>query len=166
MSIAQFMRHRLSGPQFDDTTPGIPRRLFLAAGLAALAGGGAVALGLWGQITAPGSESFRFARGTSFASGENDRLRAYLAQAAADDRIVAVILGHSGSTGDAEANMALSLERANAARDIALDLGVDAERLRVSAMGGAAPLPQEAGESDRAHQARLARVEVILQVRQ
>lgn len=159
-------RHDLSGPQFDDTTPKTPRRLFLAAGLAAVAASGAVGLALWGQVTAPGSDSFQFARGTSFATGEADRLRAYLAAATADDRITVVILGHSGSSGDPEANMALSLERANIARDIARDLGIEGARLRVSAMGGAAPLTQESGESDRAYQARLARVEVILQVRQ
>ena len=152
-------------PSMDDSTPKPPRRLFLAAGLAALAAGGAVALGMLGQVTAPASESFRFARGTSFATGEEERLRAYLAQAAVDDRITVVILAHSGSTGDAAANLALSEERASVTEDLVFGLGIDPARVRTSAMGGAAPLPQESGESDRAWQARLARVDIALQVR-
>lgn len=156
----------MSGPEFDDTTPKTPRRLFLAAGLAAVAAGGAVALGLLGQVTAPESDSFRFARGTSFAGGEEDRLRGYLRAAVVDDRIVVMILGHSGSSGNAAANLDLSEERATAARAIALDLGIEAGRITMSAMGGGAPLAREEGESDRAWQARLARVEIALQVRQ
>ena len=155
----------MSGPKFDDTTPGPPRRLFLAAGLAAIAAGGAVALGLAGQVTAPTSDSFRFARGTSFANGEEARLRGHLRQAVIDDRLTVVIMGHSGSTGDAEANLELSESRAEMARAIALELGIAADRIRMSAMGGGAPLPQESGESDRAWQARLARVEIAMQVR-
>ena len=155
----------MNSPLTTESAPPVPRRLFLAAGLAAIAAGGAVALGIMGQVTAPASDSFRFARGTSFANGEEDRLRGYLQPAVADDRMTVVIFGHSGSTGDAEANLALSEERAIVARDLALQLGIGGDRIQVSAMGGGAPLPQEAGESERAWQARLARVEITMQVR-
>lgn len=155
----------MSNPDIDDTTPPLPRRVFLAAGLAALVAGGAVALGILGQVTAPSSQEFRFARGTSFATGEEDRLRGVLTLAAQDDRITVIITGHSGTTGDADANRALSDERAALVRDIALELGVDASRLTAAGIGGGAPLAQGADEGERAWQARLARVEVSLQVR-
>ncbi|MEM9317444.1 MAG: OmpA family protein [Pseudomonadota bacterium] len=155
----------MSAPVFDDTTPGPPRRLFLAAGFAALAAGGAVALGILGQITAPESASFRFARGTTFAAGEEDRLRGYLVQAANDDRLSVVITGHSGTSGDAEANRALSTERANLAAAIAAEMGIEASRVSAAGIGGGAPLSQNSDESDRAFQARLARVDISLQVR-
>ncbi|MEM1274167.1 MAG: OmpA family protein [Pseudomonadota bacterium] len=155
----------MSGPKFDDTTPGPPRRLFLAAGLAAVAAGGAAALGILGQVSAPGTDSFRFARGTSLATGEEDRLRGFLQRAAQDDRIVVIITGHSGTSGDAAANLALSEDRAAIAAELAADMGVAASQIRAAGAGGGAPLTQQGDESDRAWQARLARVDVTLQVR-
>ena len=41
----------------------------------------------------------------------------------------------------------------------------DPAQLTVTGVGGAAPLPKRAGESDRAHQSRLARVDVSVQMR-
>ena len=49
--------------------------------------------------------------------------------------------------------------------DLVFGLGIDPARVRTSAMGGASPLPQDSGESDRSWQARLARVDITLQVR-
>lgn len=156
----------LTGTDLKEREPGLPRRVFMAAGLAAIAAGGAAALGVLGQLTAPQAESFRFARGTGFASGEEARLRGFLADAAQDDRISVIITGHSGTSGDATANLELSTERAELAEALAREMGVDASRIRAAGAGGGNPLPQEAGESDRAWQSRLARVEVSLQVRQ
>jgi len=156
----------LNDQALKDTSPAPPRRLFLSAILAAVAAGGAVGLGVLGQVTAPQTESFRFARGTSFAAGEEDRLRGVLAQAAQDDRVAVVITGHSGTSGDAAANLELSEARAELAAEIAAAMGIEGARISAAGAGGGAPLPQETGESDRAWQARLARVEVALQVRQ
>lgn len=149
----------------DRTAPKPPRRLILASLLAAGLAGGAVLLGTMGYVTAPATESFRFARSAVFADGEEDQLRRFLLAAVQDDRVKVVVVGHSGTMGDAEANQKLSLSRAEAAGQIAVSLGIAADRLNVVGLGGAAPLTQAEGISDRAWQAQLARVDVTLQVR-
>ena len=148
-----------------DTNPPLPRRVFLAAGLAAVTAAAATGLAVWGNLGAPETETFQFSRGASFANGEEDRLRGALTLALNDDRYAVVISGHSGTEGDAQANLELSETRAEAARAIALDLGIDPGRVTAAALGGGAPLAQEQGESDRAYQSRLARVDVTFQVR-
>lgn len=162
-------RNILDGPvrktMTDDTSPGLPRRLVLAGLGAAVLAGGSVALATLGQVTAPGTDSFRFARGTAFAAGEEDRLRAFLLQAARDERIHVVATGHSGTTGDPEANRALSVARADMARAIAVEMGIGPERIASAGVGGAAPFAQPQDVTDRAWQAQLARVDVSLQVR-
>lgn len=155
----------MNQPVTDDTTPRMPRRLVLAGMGAAVLAGGSVLLATMGQITAPGTENFRFARGTTFAAGEEDRLRAFLLPAVRDARIAVVTIGHSGTTGDPTANRELSLRRADLARDLAIEMGIDPQRIVSSGLGGAAPLGQPQDMNDRAWQAQLARVEVTLQVR-
>ena len=143
----------------------MPRRAFIAAALSAITAGGAVGLAMWGGVDAPASESFQFSRGTAFQAGEEERLKAFLAQATLDDRIDITILGHSGTAGDAAANTELSQNRADVALEAAAALGIARGRVTAVGLGGASPLAQESGESDRAWQSRLARVEVSLQVR-
>lgn len=143
----------------------MPRRAFLAAALSAITAGGAVGLAMWGGVDAPATESFQFSRGTSFQAGEEERLNAFLAQAALDDRIDITIVGHSGTAGDAEANSALSQTRADTVLEAAAALGIARGRITSIGLGGGSPLAQESGESDRAWQSRLARVDVSLQVR-
>lgn len=142
-----------------------PRRAFVAAVLSAAVAGGAVGLVSLGAVSGPATDSFRFSRGTAFASGEEARARGLLAQALKDDRTHLAIVGHTGSAGDPAANLALSQDRAEALAAIARDLGVPAAQLSVTGVGGGAPLAQNEGESDRAFQSRLARVDVTLQVR-
>lgn len=148
-----------------DAEPRLPRRLFLAAGLSAVTVGGATALGLLGLVSAPETQSFAFSRGTTLASGEEARLRAFLAEATRDTRYAVIITGHTGSQGDAAANLALSEERAQAVAAIAADVGLEASALTVAGVGGGAPLPRIEGQSDRAYQTALARADVTLQVR-
>ncbi|MDJ1006405.1 MAG: OmpA family protein [Paracoccaceae bacterium] len=145
--------------------PPPPRRIFVAGLLAALLAGGTTALVSFGAVTAPDTETFRFSRGTVLAAGEEARLRGALAAAVADDRITVTVTGHSGTLGEAAANLALSEDRAERVRTIALDMGLAADRITASGVGGGAPLPREAGQSERAHEASLARVEVTLQRR-
>ena len=145
--------------------PSLPRRLFLAAGLSAATVGGAVALGALGLVAKPETQSFAFSRGTNLASGEEARLRGFLAKAAQDDGLAVIITGHTGSQGDAAANLALSEERAQAVVAIATDVGLDPQALTVAGVGGGSPLPRVEGQSDRAYQTALARAEVTLQVR-
>jgi len=145
--------------------PFLPRRAFVAAALSAVFAGSAVTLGLVGGLSAVQSETFQFSRGVSLASGEEDRLRDLFASALIDDRIHVTIIAHTGSTGDATANQTLSEERAEAGRSIALDMGIAPDRITSVGVGGGSPASKREGESDRAHQSRLARMEISLQMR-
>lgn len=145
--------------------PGIPRRVFVAAALAALTAGGAATLVTLGAATAPEKATFRFARGTALAPGEAERLRGLLSRALEDDRIAVRIIGHTGTQGDPAANLVLSEARASSLRDIAMGMNIDAARVDATGVGGGAPLPKPAEESARAHEAALSRADVILQVR-
>lgn len=149
----------------NEREPRLPRRLFVAAGLAALLAAGGVSLATLGLATAPMTETFRFSRGASFAAGEEARLRGHLLPAVEDERVAVVIVGHTGTQGDEAANLSLSEERAAAARAIAVDAGIAADRITATGMGGAAPAARAPGLSDRAYETSLARVEVTLQVR-
>ncbi|MEM6696624.1 MAG: OmpA family protein [Pseudomonadota bacterium] len=148
-----------------ETAPRPPRRLFLASVLAALTAGGVTALVALGAVDQPRTETFQFARGTSFAGGEEARLRGFLAEAATDARVTVTVIGHSGTQGDSDANVALSQSRADLVADMAAGMGIDDTRLSASGIGGASPLPKPDGVSDRAHEAALSRVDVSLQVR-
>jgi outer membrane protein OmpA-like peptidoglycan-associated protein/ABC-type nitrate/sulfonate/bicarbonate transport system substrate-binding protein len=85
-----------------------------------------------------------------------DRLRHY-----PNYRIL--VKGHTGSGGDADANMELSKLRAQTVASHLLSAyGMDANRLRAVGFGSSLPLPRLANESDRAYDYRLPRVEVVL----
>ncbi|MEM6477775.1 MAG: OmpA family protein [Pseudomonadota bacterium] len=149
----------------ESSGPIFPRRVFVAAALSAACAGGAAGLAGLGVLSAPQSAEFQFSRGTSFASGEEARLRALLAEALADERLNVTIIGHTGDAGDPQANLALSDERAALALEIAQSMGISAAQLSAQGVGGGAPLARLEGESERAHQIRLARVTVALQLR-
>lgn len=143
------------GPQ------GVPRRFVLGAALSGGCVAAAVALGLLGAVEVPQAESFRFSRGTQFAPGEAERLRAYLSTLAAEQDIHLRITGHTGTQGDALANQALSDDRAAAALAEAEALGIASERVEFAGgLGGAAPRPQGAEEGAREYERALARVTV------
>jgi outer membrane protein OmpA-like peptidoglycan-associated protein len=73
------------------------------------------------------------------------------------------VAGHTGTNGDADQNRQLSAERADAVvRYLNVTHAIDLNRMRVLGHGGERPLPRSAGESDRAYQYRLPRVEVTL----
>lgn len=73
------------------------------------------------------------------------------------------VRGHTSTQGDPAANEALSRERAEAvARYLAVTYGVDGNRMQVVGLGGSRPLARAEGETDRAWQYRLPRVEVAL----
>ncbi|MEL6582968.1 MAG: OmpA family protein [Pseudomonadota bacterium] len=146
-------------------TPLLPRRAFAAAGLSAVFAAASVSLAVWGGMSVSESSSFQFSRGTSLASGEEERMRGLLTRALPDERVHVTILGHTGTAGDAAANLALSQERAALASDLAQVMGISPDRITAQGVGGAAPLSRDSGESDRAYQARLARVDVSLQLR-
>lgn len=146
-----------------DSEPRLPRRIILAVILAVAAAGVAVGLVSFRVVTAPETESFRFSRGTAFAAGEAVRLKGFLAPAVQDGRTSVIIVGHSGLQGERAFNLALSEKRAASAQGIALEMGIAPERVSAMGVGRDAPLPRETGQSEDAHEARLARVEVTLQ---
>jgi outer membrane protein OmpA-like peptidoglycan-associated protein len=148
-----------------DSEPWPPRRLFLAGGLAAVVAGGATALASLGAAAAPRTETFRFSRGTALAAGEEARLKGFLAPAAQDDRLGVFVLGHSGTQGEAAANLALSERRAAKVEALALAMGISAERVRATGVGANAPLRRSGDQPERAYEAQLARVDVTLRVR-
>jgi len=74
-----------------------------------------------------------------------------------------VIKGHTGTRGDPAENSRLSQDRAEAvARYLEVVYNVDINRLRAIGFGGKKPLPKKPGESRRAYEYRLPRVELVL----
>jgi outer membrane protein OmpA-like peptidoglycan-associated protein/ABC-type taurine transport system substrate-binding protein len=74
-----------------------------------------------------------------------------------------LVKGHTGSGGDADANLELSKLRAQTVASHLLSaFGMDANRLRAVGFGSSQPLPRIANETDRAYDYRLPRVEVVL----
>ncbi|MBI3552083.1 MAG: OmpA family protein [Elusimicrobia bacterium] len=74
-----------------------------------------------------------------------------------------VIKGHTGLNGDPGANGLLSQERADAVRRyLTVAHGINEARLRGVGLGPTKPLPRAAGETDRAYNYRLPRVELYL----
>ncbi len=145
--------------------PILPRRVFVAAGCSAILAAAGVSLATLGGFSKPDQEIFQFTRGTTFAAGEQARLRGFLAAALPDDRMHVTILGHTGDAGDDAANLELSETRAVEVKRIAESMGVTSDRITAQGLGGTATLPKEEGEGARAYQSRLARVEVSLQMR-
>lgn len=138
--------------------PGLPRRVFVGALLAAI---GAAAMVGPGYINAhtSASENFAFSRGTALAKGEADRMRAWILENTTQPRTQLRIIGHSGTEGNEDANRQLSQHRAEIALDIARDMGLDNTMFAiVEGVGGGGALPKVDGESDREYQRRLARV--------
>ena len=74
----------------------------------------------------------------------------------------AVVEGHTGTLGDAEANLSLSQRRAEVVDDALTEAGVPADRIELLAIGEAAPLDMADDESEAAYQRRLGRVELTL----
>ena len=146
-------------------TPVFPRRAYVAGGLSAILAAGALSLSMLGGLSSVAADTFQFSRGVAFAAGEEGRLKGIFAQALPDERVHVTILAHSGSAGDEAANLALSEDRAALAAQMAIDLGIPADRITAQGVGGASPLQKQDGEAERTYQSRLARVDVSLQMR-
>ena len=74
-----------------------------------------------------------------------------------------LVKGHTGLSGDKDENRKLSQERAESvARYFEVTYGVDSNRVLAVGKGSDEPLPKAPGESSRAHNYRLPRVEIRL----
>jgi outer membrane protein OmpA-like peptidoglycan-associated protein len=74
-----------------------------------------------------------------------------------------LVKGHTGLSGDPQANLRLSAERAEAvARYLLVTYGMDVNRIRAVGYGASRPLQKLPGESDRSYAYRLPRVEISL----
>lgn len=74
-----------------------------------------------------------------------------------------LVKGHTGFRGDAEANRVLSQHRAESVvRYLSEAYGIDPNRIRPIGYGGSKPLQKKPGESSRAYNYRLPRVELAL----
>jgi len=74
-----------------------------------------------------------------------------------------LIKGHTSTQGDKDANQALSLARAESVRRyLNITHELDPKRARAVGYGGTQPLPRQPGESYRAYNYRLPRVELML----
>ena len=72
------------------------------------------------------------------------------------------VIGHTGTVGALDAKRTQSERRAEAVRDLLVQAGIDDRRIDVAALSDQAPLPQQEGESRRAYERRLQRVEVLI----
>ncbi|MEO1492312.1 MAG: OmpA family protein [Pseudomonadota bacterium] len=144
----------------------IARRYLIGAVLSSLAIGGALALDYIGPAGNPAPLVVQFTRGTALAQGEAARVSAFVGEHVAEPSLRFHVLGHTGDRGDADANLALSQDRAQAVADLLKEAGLDeAQLLSVQGIGSARPLAAGPEESDGALQRRMARVVVTPVVR-
>lgn len=139
----------------------LPRRYLLGAALASIAVAGSLALDIVGRSARIEPLMLQFTRGTTLAAGEAVKVSAFVGSLIAEPRIQFHVQGHTGDVGDADANLALSQQRADLAAKLLQDAGVDpAQIAAVQGIGGTNPLPELGDESTREHQRRMARVTI------
>lgn len=74
-----------------------------------------------------------------------------------------LVRGHTSTRGDKKLNLTLSQDRADAVvRYLIITHNILAQRIKAIGYGGTEPLPRLSGESKRAHNYRLPRVELVL----
>jgi outer membrane protein OmpA-like peptidoglycan-associated protein len=123
-----------------------------------------VAVGLdWvGRDHQPRDYTVGFARGTELSAAGERRIQQIAAAMARQPAYRAVIVGHTGTRGDPDANLTLGRERADAVAAALRDADIDTGRLETRSAGAEAPLPRREDESERGYQSRLSRAEVRL----
>ena len=105
-----------------------------------------------------------FQRGATPPDAAHGIAEATAAKLASNPDMAAVVVGHTGTLGDPEANRKLAQARAATIAEMIVDQGIATGRVETYAAGGAEPLARGEDESERAYQRRLARVEVRLTV--
>lgn len=126
-------------------------RLLLALALAAGAAAAPAGLAADGEL-----QNVHFgSNSASLTSKGYERLRAVAEALKADPQLRLEVGGYADNSGDARANMALSADRAKAARDFLVGLGVDRSRLTVKAYGDGDPLNDNATLERRSYNRRV-----------
>ncbi|MEM7189207.1 MAG: OmpA family protein [Pseudomonadota bacterium] len=139
----------------------IQRRYLVGALISAVAIGGALALDWIGPADPPEPLVLQFTRGTTLASGEDARLAAFAGRHVGEPLLAFHVVGHTGDRGDADANLTLSQDRADAVAAALLAAGVPEDRiLSAAGVGSADPLVADQDESDSGLQRRMARAVV------
>ena len=139
----------------------IKKRYLIGAVLAAATVAISLYLGFIGPTVKPEPLVLNFSRGAILSTGERERLLVFAGKHIGEDRLLFHVLGHTGEQGDANANLALSRQRADFVANELKSAGIAAERiLSVEGVGAADPLTAEADQSDRALQRAMARVDV------
>jgi outer membrane protein OmpA-like peptidoglycan-associated protein len=103
-----------------------------------------------------------FARGVSPAPGVDAAVADIANRLTLDPDLRVVLNGHTGTLGDGGANRDLGARRAEAIKALLIGEGIAEDRIATRGLGGDAPLARQDGESDRAYQNRLGRVEAVL----
>lgn len=134
----------------------------VGASLVAVAVGMIPFLNSKGELERPVTITIPFERGTSLDDDAQSRIALVFKESAARPDANVVVSGHTGSRGDEQANLALSQQRAETIKQLLSEQGLSPDRMEVVGLGGAELLPQKEGESDRAYQRRLARVDILI----
>lgn len=133
-------------------------------GLALLVVAVAVAVGLdrLGRDHQPRAYTVDFDRGTQLSDAGERRVEQIVAAMARQPAYDAVVVGHTGTRGDPEANQQLGGERADRVAAALRDAGIASDRVDTHSAGGSEPLERREDEGDRGYQSRLSRAEVRL----
>lgn len=115
-----------------------------------------------GQAQQPSTYRVLFEQGTTMEDGAEAVLARALEDAHTRHGARVVVVGHTGTRGDADANQTLSGERARVVARELVDSGIAKDRIKTLAMGGESPLERAQDESDRAYQRRLPRTEITI----
>lgn len=123
----------------------------------------------WGSLKEVGTmkvEPITFSQGSAELTFEGKEQIDQLVQRVAQYPGFRILVkGHTGTRGDPEANKSLSQERADSVkRYLTITHSFEEDRVWSVGLGGERPLPHEEGESLRAYQYRLPRVEISFAV--
>jgi outer membrane protein OmpA-like peptidoglycan-associated protein len=121
----------------------------------------------WAKLQEVGTlkiEPVGFQRGAATLGADDEEVLARMAERLRHYPNYRILIkGHTGTGGDADANLELSKSRAQSVANHLLSaFSIDANRVRAVGFGSSQPLPRLPGESDRAYGYRLPRVEIAL----
>ncbi|MFP4476814.1 MAG: OmpA family protein [Desulfatibacillaceae bacterium] len=117
-----------------------------------------------GRARQPRHYTVAFESGSRLGAGTDAVIEQIAAAMAKNDSWEAVVVGHSGTRGDAEVNLELSRERAETVKTRLEARGVSPSRIRTFGVGGRQPLEKRPEEGGRSYHQRLKRAEVTLKL--